>query len=69
MKDKIIRAVLFGTDANFQYPKGRKQTVIFPAKDDREKGISLCFASVDGLILHLINRIQNLEEQLLNKKK
>jgi hypothetical protein len=69
MKDKTIRAILFGDTAKIERPKCRGLNFTFPKVDNEDGERTIYFRKDDGLILYLIKRIEKLEDRLVNKNK
>ena len=61
MKDKKMRRLLMGKMDLVDDLETRRITVTYPSKDDMEKEVRATFAGDDGLILHLLRRIEALE--------
>lgn len=61
-----LKILLFNKECiiNGKELTGRRVDITFPAKDDDDKTRIIKFAADDGLILHLIKRIEALEEAL-----
>lgn len=66
IKDKTLRAVLFGTKAEFSYPKNRTQHMTIPAKETGDKFRFYEFGGDDGFILFLIKMIEKLEDRIIS---
>ena len=65
IKDKILRNVLFGRDANFNNDlSGRSKNIQFGIAKDGDKFRSYNYRNDDGFILTLIEMIEKLEEKV-----
>ncbi len=68
MKDKTVRAILFGKSTKVNYPNGRRTDFEFPSREDGDIYRSVMFSSEDGFILYLLKKIEKLEEQVMELK-
>lgn len=69
MKDKTIRALLFGNSATIDESRWKRvNTFTFPKidKDDVDREIS--YPAADGLVLYLIKCIEKLERQIVENE-
>ena len=63
IKDKILRAMLFGKHEPLQKPS-RSVQINFPNKEDGEVGRSILFPGDDGIFLYLVKRLERAEKRI-----
>lgn len=64
MKDKVLRAVLFGPTAGMEMPKTRSQNITIPSGKDGQMARQYRYYRDDGFVLTLIEMIEKLEARL-----
>lgn len=64
IKDKTLRAVLFGDTVELEFPKTRSQRITFPMAKDGDKDRTYAYRKDDGFILTLIEMIEKLEARV-----
>lgn len=71
MKDRIVRALLIGPNGTWDKSmKNLRVTILrFPAKEKDDIYREIKFPTSDGLILHFLKRIEELEDTVATYKK